>query len=171
MEIFKKTLNIPDGVVLIQKNPHILEIKGPFKNIIYPIPNKLNLQFDKSHVTITSKMIFSTELAQFWAYLYGSARLFKINLRLVGIGYKAYLDNDKLCLVLGYSHTIYFKIPAGLQILTPKNRFIVITGANYNLVTQVAARLRNFKRPDIYKGKGILYITETLNLKEGKKKK
>jgi len=94
-------------------------------------------------------------------------------LRLVGIGYKVFIEkfvnNQFLILKLGYSHNIYFKIPNNIKIECLKSDKIFISGFSYTEVTQVASTLKAYKFPEIYKGKGILYENEKLLLKEGKK--
>ena len=94
-------------------------------------------------------------------------------LKLVGVGYRVFLIeilNIKLIhLKLGYSHSIYFKIPNSVTIKSHKSIKLFISGNSYNFVSQIAATIRRFKLPEPYKGKGILYENEKIILKEGKK--
>lgn len=94
-------------------------------------------------------------------------------LNLVGVGYKAFIiENKNVNLVhfkLGYSHSIYFKIPDSISIKCHKMTKLFISGNSSNSVSQIAAALRSYKIPEPYKGKGILYSNEKIQLKEGKK--
>jgi large subunit ribosomal protein L6 len=94
-------------------------------------------------------------------------------LKLVGIGYKAFIENNfekKILLFkLGYSHYIYFKIPSKIKVFCLKTTNLFIYGDSYTNITQIASFIRAYKKPDPYKGKGILYFNEKIKLKEGKK--
>lgn len=96
-------------------------------------------------------------------------------LKLIGVGYKAfYVDdftNQLLWFKLGFSHSIYFKIPKNLQIFCLKQTKLFICGVSYQTVTQIAAKIQACKFPEPYKGKGILYDDAKIQLKEGKKHK
>jgi large subunit ribosomal protein L6 len=99
----------------------------------------------------------------------GAANGFTKELEIVGVGYKAELKGDKLHLALGYSHPIVFSIPKGINVAyDAKANRLTITGADRQMVGQVAAELRSMKKPDPYKGKGIKYRDEVLRRKVGK---
>jgi large subunit ribosomal protein L6 len=98
----------------------------------------------------------------------GVAKGFAKTLDIVGIGYRAQVEGDKLVLTLGYSHPIEYKIPSGIKISVEKNTRIVITGADRQLVGQTAAEIRGLRAPDPYKQKGIRYVDEVLKKKAGK---
>jgi len=97
----------------------------------------------------------------------------KKTLRLVGVGYKFFLVKKifgtVLELKLGYSHNIYYKIPKNFKIIFLKNNLIILLSENYKQLTKVAAKIRSYKKPEPYKGKGILYENENIVLKQGKK--
>jgi large subunit ribosomal protein L6 len=95
---------------------------------------------------------------------------FKRELELVGVGYRAAMQGKDLKLSLGYSHEVIFEVPAGVSVATPKPTEIVIEGIDQQLVGQVAANIRDWRRPEPYKGKGIRYKGEYIFRKEGKKK-
>jgi large subunit ribosomal protein L6 len=94
-------------------------------------------------------------------------------LNLIGVGFRVstlkILNLDLLHFKLGYSHSIYFKIPKNLEVFCLKTSKLFILGSSYLFVTQVAAIIRSYKVPEPYKGKGIVYTTEKIILKEGKK--
>ena len=95
---------------------------------------------------------------------------FEKKLELVGIGYRAQAQGKTLNLTVGFSHPVNFPIPAGITVQTPSQTEIVISGIDKQAVGQVAAKIRAFRPPDPYKGKGVRYANETIVLKEAKKK-
>ncbi len=93
---------------------------------------------------------------------------FTKNLEINGIGFRAALQGNKLVLNLGYSHPIEMEIPEGITLEVPANNRISVKGADKQLVGETAAKIRSYRVPDAYHGKGIKYDTEVLRLKEGK---
>ena len=100
----------------------------------------------------------------------GVSQGFEKKLELQGVGYRAKAQGASVNLTVGYSHPIDYKLPAGVTVDTPSQTEIVITGADKQLVGQVAAELRDFRPPEPYKGKGIRYADERVYRKEAKKK-
>lgn len=100
----------------------------------------------------------------------GVTQGFDRKLQLVGVGYKAQAQGKVLNLTLGYSHPIEFAVPEGITIATPTQTEILIQGVDKQLVGQVAAKIRAYRPPEPYKGKGVRYANETILLKETKKK-
>jgi large subunit ribosomal protein L6 len=100
----------------------------------------------------------------------GVSKGFERKLNLVGVGYRAQAQGDKLNLSLGFSHPIVHAMPAGVKCETPTQTEILIKGADKQKVGQVAAEVRGYKPPEPYKGKGVRYSNETVVLKETKKK-
>jgi large subunit ribosomal protein L6 len=94
----------------------------------------------------------------------GFSKVLEIN----GVGYKANVAGKKLELNLGYTHQIDFDIPSGIDIKVEKNTRITVTGADKNIVGLVSAKIRGFKEPEPYQGKGVKYETETVRRKAGK---
>src|SRR5207244_10760310 len=95
---------------------------------------------------------------------------FERKLALVGVGFRAQAQGDKLNLSLGYSHPVVHQMPKGVKVVTPTQTEIVITGVDKQLVGQVAAEVRAYRPPEPYKGKGVRYAKEVMLLKETKKK-
>lgn len=95
---------------------------------------------------------------------------FEEKLQLVGVGYRANVQGNKINLILGFSHPRDYEIPKGITITTPTPTEIVIQGFNIQLVGQVAAEIRKYRPPESYKGKGVRYANERIKLKETKKK-
>ena len=100
----------------------------------------------------------------------GVTRGFEKRLALVGVGYRAQAQGDKLNLSLGFSHPVVHQMPKGVKVATPTQTEIVISGIDKQLVGQIAAEIRDYKSPEPYKGKGVRYAAESIVLKETKKK-
>lgn len=97
---------------------------------------------------------------------------YSLKLNLVGLGFRInILENNMIELKLGFSHTIFYKLPKNISIIQPKERvsIYILNGPEYNKLTQTFAKLRELKKPEPYKGKGIRYFNEIIKLKEGKK--
>jgi large subunit ribosomal protein L6 len=100
----------------------------------------------------------------------GVTKGFERKLEINGVGYRAAVQGANLQISVGYSHEVLYPIPQGIKIETPKPTEIVISGTDKQRVGQVAAEIRQFRKPEPYKGKGIKYAEETIHRKEGKKK-
>jgi large subunit ribosomal protein L6 len=100
----------------------------------------------------------------------GVSKGFERKLTLVGVGYRAQAQGDALNLSLGFSHPVVHKMPVGIKVETPTQTEVVIKGTDKQLVGQVAAEVRAYRRPEPYKGKGVRYADEVVVLKETKKK-
>jgi large subunit ribosomal protein L6 len=100
----------------------------------------------------------------------GVSQGFEKKLELQGVGYRAKAEGKKINITVGYSHPINYELPEGVKAETPSQTEIVITGADKQLVGQVAAEIRDFRPPEPYKGKGIRYVDERVFRKEAKKK-
>ncbi len=100
----------------------------------------------------------------------GVSKGFERRLNLVGVGYRAQAQGDKLSLSLGFSHPVEHRMPSGIKVETPSQTEIVIKGADKQRVGQVAAEIRAYRPPEPYKGKGVRYADETVVIKETKKK-
>ncbi len=100
----------------------------------------------------------------------GVSKGFERKLNLVGVGYRAQAQGDKLNLTLGFSHPVVHQMPAGVKVETPTQTEILIKGIDKQQVGQVAAEVRAYRQPEPYKGKGVRYSDEVVVLKETKKK-
>jgi large subunit ribosomal protein L6 len=100
----------------------------------------------------------------------GVTKGYEKKLSLVGVGYRAQAQGDKLSLTLGFSHPVVHQMPKGIKVATPTQTEVVISGIDKQLVGQVAAEVRAHRPPEPYKGKGVRYSDETVVLKETKKK-
>jgi large subunit ribosomal protein L6 len=102
--------------------------------------------------------------------LMGVSKGFRKVLQLVGVGYRANVQGKKIHLTLGFSHPVIYDIPDGITITTPVPTEIIVQGSDIQLVGQVAAEIRRYRPPELYKGKGVRYADERIKLKETKKK-
>lgn len=100
----------------------------------------------------------------------GVSQGFERKLQLVGVGYRAQAKGQILSLALGFSHPVEYQLPEGVSVETPSQTDIVIKGIDKQLIGQVAAEIRDFRRPEPYKGKGVRYADEIVRRKEAKKK-
>jgi len=100
----------------------------------------------------------------------GVSKGFEKKLTLVGVGYRAQAQGDKLNLSLGFSHPVVHQMPAGIKVETPSQTEIIIKGVDKQVVGQVAAEVRAYRQPEPYKGKGVRYADEVVVIKETKKK-
>ncbi len=174
--IAKKPIFIPDNIfVKVEKNKIFINKKE--LTIIKIIPNFILVNINNNIINLKLK-----NYCKKW-YMLGTYRSilnnifiglsigFEKKLILVGIGYKAYLDNNILFLNIGYSHIIKFNIPKNIEISCPSSNEILVKGYNKELVGQVAAIIRSYRPPEPYrKGKGIRYLNEIVRIKENKKK-
>ena len=117
-----------------------------------------------------AKAMSGTLRALVAAMVTGVTKGFEKKLNLVGVGYRAQAQGDKLNLSLGFSHPVVHQMPAGVSCATPTQTEIVIKGANKQQVGQVAAEVRGYRPPEPYKGKGVRYSDEIVIIKETKKK-
>ena len=102
--------------------------------------------------------------------VHGVSQGFERRLQLVGVGYRAQAQGQKLNLALGFSHPVDFPVPTGITVETPSNTEIVVKGIDKQQVGQVAANIRAYRPPEPYKGKGVRYADERVIMKEAKKK-
>jgi len=93
---------------------------------------------------------------------------FSKSLQIIGVGYRAQISGQKLTLNLGYSHPIVYNVPKGIKVTLGDNNTLKVDGADKQLVGEVAATIRRFRKPEPYKGKGVRYLGEHISMKEGK---
>jgi len=117
-----------------------------------------------------SRMMWGTYRNRLSNMVEGVSKGFTVNMEIQGVGFRASADKNYLSMALGFSHEIKYAIPAGIEIKCAKPTEIAITGADRNLVGQVAAEIRKLRKPEPYKGKGVRYVGERVRMKEGKKK-
>ncbi len=174
----KSPIDIPEKVQ-VSMNNDVLLVKGSLgelslqilPNIMVDIQdNKINILIEKDDKHTRS--MHGTTRALINNMIIGVSKGFEIKLLLVGVGYRAKADGNKIKLELGFSHDIEEIMPDGVTVITPTQTEIIVKGFNKQKVGQVAANLRNnYRPPEPYKGKGVRYADEVVIIKETNKKK
>lgn len=172
----KNPVTVPDKVKVEVKGQEIA-IKGAKGELKTVINSNAKIAFTDGKVvvepandTAKARAMWGTARAIINNMVKGVVEGFSVRIEVVGVGYRCAVDKGILTLTLGYSHEIKYVIPAGVEIKAEKPTLIVISGADKQLVGQVAAELHRLRRVDPYKGKGVLYEGKKIRRKEGKKK-
>jgi len=172
--IGKKPIVVPKGVT-IKVHDGAVEVQGPKGKLRQAHPAGINFELADGSL-VAKRSTDDPGLAKF----HGLARSlvanavagvtdgFKRELDIVGVGYRAEVKGKQVIFALGYSHAVVFDIPTGIEIVIDKQTHITVTGVDRQLVGQVAANIRRFRKPDPYKQKGVRYTGEVLKKKAGK---
>lgn len=171
----KAPVRVPQGVKIEVKDGWV-HAEGPKGKLSTRVPVGVSVQLDASQLVVTR----DEKLAENAAALHGLTRSlvnnmvhgvsvgFTRELDVVGVGYRAAVKGNQLTLTLGYSHPVEYELPAGISAKVENNTHLVITGADKILVGMVAAKIRSFKEPEPYQGKGVKYSNEQIIRKQGK---
>lgn len=172
--IGKKPITIPKGVT-VTKSDNIIKVKGPKGELQTEVPNRITVEINNGEITVQrpddfklSKSLHGLTRALIQNMIVGVTEQYQKSLEIVGVGYKAEQKGENLLINIGYSHPIYFIPPAGVTVQAPTPNQIVISGIDKQLVGMVAAKIRSFRKPEPYKGKGIKYSDEQIIRKAGK---
>lgn len=172
----KKPVTVPSGVTATIDGGE-LSVKGPKGTLAIPLADEVTYSIEEGVISV--KPANDTKRARaFWGMqrtlvqnlVTGVTEGFTKVLEITGVGYRANSQGKNLKLQLGYSHDVDFAVPEGIEIKTPDNTTIEISGIDKQKVGQVAAEIRRWRKPEPYKGKGIKYRGEYIFRKEGKKK-
>ena len=174
--IGKQPVELPSGVSA-SLSGQTIEVKGPKGSQSFTATDDVTIEVGENVVTVSPRGK-SKRARQQWGMsrtmvanmVLGVQNTFKKELEIQGVGYRAQLAGNVLKLNLGLSHDVNFEIPDGVTVTAPKPTEIIIEGHDAQLVGQVAANIRDWRRPEPYKGKGIRYKGEYIFQKEGKKK-
>jgi large subunit ribosomal protein L6 len=174
--IAKYPVVVPEKVEVTIGNAE-LTVKGPLGTLKQAISPNVVVKKDGDKVTFAAadeskqaNALSGTTRANVANMVLGVKSGFEKRLQLVGVGYRAQAQGNKLNLTLGFSHPIVHALPAGVKAETPTQTEIIIKGVDRQQVGQVAAEIRAYKPPEPYKGKGVRYVGEVVALKETKKK-
>jgi large subunit ribosomal protein L6 len=161
----------------IQVAADTITVKGPLGTLTQAATPRVTIKVADGQVTFAAadesreaKAMSGTMRALVAGMVTGVSKGFEKRLALVGVGYRAQAQGDKLNLSLGFSHPVVHQMPVGVKCETPTQTEIVIKGSDKQKVGQVAAEVRGYKPPEPYKGKGVRYVGETVVIKETKKK-
>lgn len=159
----------------IEINDFSVRVSGPKGTLEQRLTDQVTVSEENGVVTVLRIDDSKKAKAQHGLYrvlisnmIDGVTKGFTKKLEIAGVGYRAELKNDLLALTLGYSHMIYFKAPDEIKIEVPDQVTVLVTGIDKALVGQVAAKIRSFRKPEPYRGKGIKYAGEVIRRKEGK---
>ncbi len=174
--VAKNPVAIPQGVEVVISDAEIA-VKGPLGTLRQPLTAAVSVAREGDAVVCkardgiaNARAMSGTVRALVNNMVTGVSKGFERKLTLVGVGYRAQAQGDKLNLSLGFSHPVVHQMPAGVKVETPTQTEIVIKGIDKQQVGQVAAEVRAYRSPEPYKGKGVRYSDEVVVLKETKKK-
>ena len=167
---------VPDKVEVTIKHDEV-SVKGPLGTLTQKLSSRVKierienrLEFKVNDNSRQANAMSGTARAIVANMVTGVTKGFERKLTLVGVGYRAQAQGDRLNLSLGFSHPVVHKMPKGVTATTPVQTEIVIKGVDKQAVGQVAAEIRAYRPPEPYKGKGVRYHDEQVKLKETKKK-
>lgn len=172
--IGKQPVPIRSGVK-VKIGPALVEVEGPKGKLSQPIHPSMEVKIDGDHV-----VVMPPPNDKFHRSLYGLTRTlisnavvgvsegFSKTLEINGVGYKAAMEGKKVNLSLGFSHAIVYEPPAGVTVEVKENTTVIVSGADRKKVGETAAKIRSFRPPEPYKGKGIKYQGEVVRRKAGK---
>ncbi len=175
--IGNRILTIPVNTSITLDASNLLTVTGAKGSLKKLLPNVIKINVDEEKKTITTtrpddnkknKQLHGTTNSLINGMLVGVSTGFMKELEINGVGYRAAFQANILNLTLGYSHPIKFEIPQGITIVAPKPTVLQISGIDKQLIGEVAAKIRKFRKPEPYKGKGIKYKNEHIRRKEGK---
>jgi large subunit ribosomal protein L6 len=167
---------VPDKVEVTVNHDEV-SVKGPLGTLTQKVSQRVKierienrLEFKVNDNSRQANALSGTTRALVANMVAGVTKGFEKKLTLVGVGYRAQAQGDKLNLTLGFSHPVVHDLPQGVKAETPTQTEIVIKGTDKQVVGQVAAEVRRYRSPEPYKGKGVRYTGEQIVLKETKKK-
>ena len=174
--VAKAPITVPSGVT-ITLNGQTVVVKGKNGELTLNVNPAVEIVVDGNVVRTNPRIGFDNADAQAGTaralinnLVTGVAEGYTRKLELVGVGYRAKAEGKVLNLSLGFSHPVAYAVPEGITIETPSQTEVVVKGADKQLVGQVAANIRAYRKPEPYKGKGVRYSNENVRRKEAKKK-
>lgn len=172
----KSPITVPAGVE-VKVSSEQISVKGPLGTLIMAAQAAVKVEQEGTQLVCSrvdgvenASALWGTVRANLNNMVIGVSQGFSKKLNLVGVGYRAQAQGDSVNLTLGFSHPVAHKMPAGIKVETPTQTEIVIKGVDKQLVGQVAAEIRAYRKPEPYKGKGVRYSDEVVVIKETKKK-
>ena len=177
--IGKLPIEIPAGVTINVSKENLVTVKGPLGILTQKVDADLEVAVEANHIIVKRPTEQKRHRAMHGLYrsllhnmVVGVSKGYELKLELVGVGYRAEATNQVLDLVLGFSHHTYLQIPPEVKVVavTDKraNPIITLNSADKQLIGHVAAKIRSFRLPEPYKGKGVKFVGEKLRRKAGK---
>lgn len=174
--VAKNPVALPAGVEVVIAGQQV-SVKGAKGSLALNVHSSVEVSQDGAELRFAARngdqqnrAMAGTTRALVNNMVIGVSQGFERKLQLVGVGYRAQAKGNVLSLALGFSHPIEYELPEGVTAETPSQTDILIKGINKQIVGQVAAEIRDFRRPEPYKGKGVRYADEVVRRKEAKKK-
>ena len=172
--IGKKLIELPEGVNAVINN-NTIEVNGPKGSREFKFSDKLEVSIADKNISVSPRNL-EKETRQLWGMsrtqianlVKGVEKGFSKELEINGVGYRAAVQGNILKLSLGYSHDVDFEIPSDVKIECPKQNIIKLTSINKERLGAAAAKIRSFRKPEPFKGKGIKYVGEHIRRKAGK---
>jgi len=172
--IGNKTITVPENVT-VTRNENEVTVKGPkgeltrsFSPVITMTVDGNEISFSRPNDLKENRAMHGTMRANLNNMIVGVTVGFEKALELIGVGYRAQLQGNKLVMNVGYSHPVEFDIEEGMTVEVPANTRVIIKGSSKERVGELAANIRAIRPPEPYKGKGIRYVGEIVRRKEGK---
>jgi large subunit ribosomal protein L6 len=172
--IGKLPIPVPQGVTIHVERPYV-QVKGPRGEMVRRVEDEIEVTVDDGKVWVKrsqddreARSLHGLTRTLINNMTLGVTKGFEKVLDIEGIGYRADLQGNTLTLSLGYSHPIKYEVPAGIKVKVDKQTRITVEGNDKYLVGEVAAKIRRFRKPDVYKGKGVKYAGEVIKKKVGK---
>lgn len=176
-KIGRQKVIVPSNTSINIDACNVVTVKGPMGELKKKINCAAKIQISNREVSLlpidqskNSNMQLGTARSLINNMIFGASKGFEQKLELVGVGYRAKSQGTNLNMTLGFSHTIVYRLPEGVSARTPSQTEIILKSANKELLTKVASNIRNYRKPEVYKGKGIRYSDEKVITKEAKKK-
>jgi large subunit ribosomal protein L6 len=171
----RKPISIPDKVKVSVSGSQVL-VEGPQGKLTRALPSGIQVKVEGNQISVLraddsnrQRSLHGTLRKLVLNMVEGASAGFTKGLQIEGVGFRAQAAGDKITFQLGYSHNIEFKVPAGVKVsVDAKQTAITVQGPDRELVGQVAAEIRDLKRPEPYKGTGIRYVNEHIRRKAGK---
>lgn len=174
--ISKYPVDLPKGVEANIANS-LITVKGPLGTLTQELNENVNVELDDGKLSFTeanetaaARALAGTIRSLVNNMVIGVSKGFEKRLNLVGVGFRAQVQGATLKMQLGFSHDVLHEVPEGIKIECPSQTEVVVKGSDKQVVGQVAAEIRAYRRPEPYKGKGVRYADERVILKETKKK-
>ena len=174
--IGKNPVSVPKGVTATIDGQAV-SVKGPKGELAFVATDNITVKMEDGAIAVaprddskSARAAWGMSRSMVANLIEGVTKGFERRLEINGVGYRASIQGKNLQLALGYSHDVRYPIPEGIKIETPKPTEIVVSGSDKQKVGQVAAEIRQFRKPEPYKGKGVKYADEKIFRKEGKKK-
>lgn len=177
--IGKLPITIPEGVTINVDKNNIVTVKGPKGELTQEVKGGIEVKIEENEITLVRPGETKEQLSMHGLYrslinnmVEGVSKGYKIELELVGVGYRAESQGQMLELSIGFSHNVFFQLPDEVKVTAKtekrSNPFVTLESCDKQLIGQVAAKIRSLRKPEPYKGKGIKFVGEVIRRKAGK---